>query len=523
MDAWDVGSWSHDGKWVVFRALKPGAANNPAVIYVIASSGGQPRQVALTENLQGFWCTLLAVSPDGRRVYHVDAASGQSRIYETAVGTSEKRPVTEPDTVQPAVSPDGAWLAYLKLALDAPSQMTFPRQLWVKSLSGGSPILVTEEPPGGFVSSPAWSPDGRTIALLVRPPGSEVVEPTEIRLVPLGSDHRPSGAPVTLPLRASTNDPIAGWTAPDEVGLLFRGPQNSGLYAVPAAGGQAVQITDTWSTFPNWSPDGSTIYYRSDGDTPKWGLFRVAAEGGRRSEVPFRGEALGIPIPGGGPSLSPDGTRLCFIGVSSPTEGVPFPDAVYVIDARGGQPIRLTQSDAAAVRAPTWSPDGKQIAFTRDDDNMREDVNLFVVPAAGGMPRRITEREDQVEGSSAAWSPDGELIAYLARDNALRVVPVAGGPSRVLASNLGNLRDHGVAWSPDGRQIALTAGNRIFTLGRGGGELKEIRTGLVGTPGQLDWSGDGKRLVFEFDANRNTELWLMTGLKNTHAARSQIK
>jgi Tol biopolymer transport system component len=531
MDALDIGgaliSWSRDGQWIAFRAVKPGTPDNPAVIYVVASSGGQPRQVALTENLQTFYCYPVAVSPDGRKVYHVDGAPGQSRIYETTVGTSERRAVTEPDTREPAVSPDGSWLAYLKLDVDVRSQLRRPRQLLVKSLSGGSPILVTEEPAGGFVSSPTWSPDGRTIALLVRPPGSEVVEPTEIRVVPLGSDHRPSGTPATLPLRANTNNPIAGWTGADEIGLLFKGPQNSGLYAVPAAGGQAVQITDRWSTFPNWSPDGSTIYYRADGDTPQWGLFHVGAEGGRRSEVPFRGEALGIPIPGGGPSLSSDGTRLCFVGVSKPLQGNPFPNAIYVIDASGGQPVRLTEPGADAVRAPTWSPDGSQIAFTRAENAAGEPaVNLFVIPATGGQPRQITVSEDRVEGSSAAWSPDGELIAYLGRDNALRVVPAAGGPSRVLASNLGNLRGHGVAWSPDARQIAFTAGNRIFTIGRGGGEPREIKTGLSGAPGQLDWSRDGKRLVFEFDTSRNTELWLMTGLpglKNTPAARSQIR
>jgi Tol biopolymer transport system component len=122
-------------------------------------------------------------------------------------------------------------------------------------------------------------------------------------------------------------------------------------------------------------------------------------------------------------------------------------------------------------------------------------------------------REDQVEGSSADWSPDGELIAYLGRDDTLRVIPAAGGPSRVLASNLGRLRGHGLTWSPDGQEIAFTAGNRIWRVGRGGGEPKEIRIGLLGTPGQIDWSHDGKRLVFEFDASRDTELWLMTSFR----------
>jgi Tol biopolymer transport system component len=78
----------------------------------------------------------------------VDGEPGQSRIYETAVGKGERRPVTEPDTMEPAVSPDGAWIAYLKLELDAASQLRHPRQLWVKPVNGGDPILLSEEPPG---------------------------------------------------------------------------------------------------------------------------------------------------------------------------------------------------------------------------------------------------------------------------------------------------------------------------------------------------------------------------------------
>lgn len=229
----------------------------------------------------------------------------------------------------------------------------------------------------------------------------------------------------------------------------------------------------------------------------------MAAEGGSRRELPFQGETLGIPIPGGGPSLSPDGTPLCFAGVSKGIEGDPFPSAIYVIDSRGGEPARLTEPGAGAG-APTRSPDGNQIAFTRSG-------NLFTIPAAGGEPRQISTAEDQVEGTSAGWSPDGELIAYLGKDNTLRVIPAAGGPSRVLASNLGVLRYHGVTWSPDGQKIAFTAGNRIWKISRGGGEPKEIRMGLLGTPHQPDWSPDGKRIVFAFHKGGDTELWLMTG------------
>jgi len=390
-------------------------------------------------------------------------------------------------------------------------------------VSGGDPSLVCEVPPDGFFRSPDWSPDGSRIALLVKPLDSELFECTEIWMLPMGQDGRPSGASGQFALRKNTNALIAGWTRQNEIALLFEGSKNAGLYAVPVEGGEAVQITDHWSSYPSWSPDGRTIYYRGDGNDAYWGLFRVPAEGGSRTELAFQGEALGIPIPGGGPSLSSDGTRLCFAGVRrSDVESGKFPSALYVADSGGGEPVRLTDGG----RAPTWSPDGKKIAFTRGYEISGEKLaELFVVPAAGGEPHQISTVEDRVEGSSSAWSPDGELVAYLGRDNTLRVIPAAGGPSRILASNVGAVGGRGVAWSPDGQEIAFTAGDRIWKIARGGGEPKEVRIGLQGTPAQIDWSPDGKRMLFTFFKGGETELWLMTDFpdpESTQVVRFQL-
>jgi Tol biopolymer transport system component len=89
------------------------------------------------------------------------------------------------------------------------------------------------------------------------------------------------------------------------------------------------------------------------------------------------------------------------------------------------------------------------------------------------------------------------------------VIPAAGGLSRVLASNLGPVDNNGLAWSPDGQEIAFTTGGRIWRIARGGGEPSEIRIPLRGFLGQIDWSPEGNRLVFNFDSGEKTELWLM--------------
>ena len=367
MGAWDDGGvaivWSGDGNWIAFRAIAPGTRDNPASIYLIPSAGEEPQEVSSNENPLNFWRYCIALSPDGEKLYFADGEGIRTRIYETSVGTNERRPLTGVDTMQPAISPDGTWIAFL--TFEAPDGQA--RRLWTMPVSGGDPSLVCEALPGGFLRSPVWSPDGSRIALLVKSPDNELWECTELWMVPMGSDGRNSGTASRFALPKNTNSLIAGWTAQNEISLLFEGSGISGLYSVPATGGQAVQITDHWSTYPGWSPDGRLIYYRADGDDAYWGLFQIAAEGGSRSEIPFQGEALGIPIPGGGPSLSPDGTRLCFAGVSEGVEDNAFPSAIYVIDSRGGQPVRFASlrlcvfgldSPEAALHTPSSVPRG---------------------------------------------------------------------------------------------------------------------------------------------------------------------
>ena len=505
MAAWDKGgiaiAWSGDSRWIAFRAMKPGTRGDPASIYLISSSGGEPRLVATNEGMLNYWSYSIALSPQGDKVYFADGKGLRTMIYEMPVGSNERHAITEIDTWQPAISPDATRIAYIKY--DAKTDTPF--QVWTMPVSGGESSLVCEAAPGGFLRSPVWSPDGSQIAMLVKSPESDLLDCTEIWMVPMGTDGRPSGEPEKSALRKNTNFLIAGWTEQKNIGLLYNAPHNMGLYVIPAEGGQVTQITDSWSTYPNWSPDGRTIYFRADADDAYWGIFRIPASGGNRTELSFQGVDLGIVIPGGGPVLSPDGSRLCFKGVrrdDGSEKG--FPSAFYIVDSGGGKPVPLMEPGTGTGRAPTWAPNGQEIAFI-------ERANLYVISAEGGTPRRISTAEDQVAPGSPDWSPDGELIAYFGRDKALRVIPAAGGPSRVLASSLGRgpFRGNGISWSPDGQEIAFTAGGRIWKVSRGGGEPSEIRIPLQGTPGQIDWSPDGKRLVFEFDSPQKIELWLM--------------
>src|SRR5580658_3436536 len=100
---------------------------------------------------------------------------------------------------------------------------------------------------------------------------------------------------------------------------------------------------------------------------------------------------------------------------------------LWSVPRDGGNAIRLT-SGAGDESDPAFSPDGTQVAFTGEYDG---NVDVFVIPAAGGVPKRLTwhPAPDRVLG----WTPDGKRIIFSSSRNAytrfteLYTVPAEGG------------------------------------------------------------------------------------------------
>jgi dipeptidyl aminopeptidase/acylaminoacyl peptidase len=131
----------------------------------------------------------------------------------------------------------------------------------------------------------------------------------------------------------------------------------------------------------------------------------------------------------GGPSISPDGSRIAFTSVRSGTA------QIWLSNSEGTLPVRLTSLEADSVGSPSWSPDGRLIAF---DSTLAGHSDVFVINPEARQPRRVTTEPS--EDMLPSWSRDGRFIYFGSnRSGEWQVwrTPVDGGPpTRVTSSGV---------------------------------------------------------------------------------------
>jgi Tol biopolymer transport system component len=203
------------------------------------------------------------------------------------------------------------------------------------------------------------------------------------------------------------------------------------------------------------------------------------------------------------PAWSPDGKRLAFAS-GDPGGAHTLPRlSLYVAAASGGGVRRLAACGDCGdfdLDPLAWSPDSKWIAFSRREAGYRPPrASLWLVPAAGGKPQRLTDcRSSSCFDGEAAWSPDGRLLVFR------RVVGnTLGAPERLYTvrrdgSGLTSIAEGAdPKWSPDSRSIAFDAPRGIAVANADGSGIRLLfaESGPTG-PGAPSWSPDGRKLVF---------------------------
>ena len=209
------------------------------------------------------------------------------------------------------------------------------------------------------------------------------------------------------------------------------------------------------------------------------------------------------------PALSPDGKQVAFTWRS---ETHPRSD-LYVQLIGADQPLRLTHNTSGFICCGAWSPDGQQIAYARCDDNGGA---IFVVPAMGGVERKITEVVCPFTFDGAGWpqwTADGESLVLADQctpkgPRGLVLFSFQTGEKRCLTSPPpgGDSGDHWLALSPDRKTVAFfrdttIAHAELYTIDLSGNNLHQLTTHSGNTlGGPLMWTVDGKYVVFKSPA-----------------------
>jgi len=459
------------------------------------------------------------ISPNGQRiVFESDRPGGRALWMMSADGRMRKltsRFVMYFAYLTPSWSPDGRRIAYsigdtlAVLDVDSGAE-TVPRLDSLPTGFRASAIMPRN-------SSPVWSPDGKRL-LFVNTASTANRGEGRIWDVAVGGG---AARPIT------TMRGLAPVLSPDGSQLAFfaRDSTNRWQLWLQDRDGAPRRLTnhDEVITYrARWMPDGRAIVYSADGK-----LWRVSPTGGSPQAIPFHArvtmprrrvalEPATFANPGeervakglSSVALSSDGKRIAMIAL----------DSLWICDV-GAEPRGVSPAPYAGDNGLTWSPDGREVAWTRTDGAERP-LNLVVTDVRSGTSRVIAAVGANVYRPT--WSPDGRWIAFIGGDH-LRVVDPAKPDS---------IRDLGVASSAWGT-LSWTSGSDALVVAamdlgeqRAGaqwipltGERRKIEQFPRG-PADLHFYPDGHAVWVENDLLWRAQFDGPAGLRNQPAALS---
>ena len=429
----------------------------PQSIAQVSASGGtaEPVPVPVKDPWAG------SVSPDGSTLLVISESGGMgpadSLWSYRLVGGSLRRLAS--DAIDSAWSPDGSRVAYATAA----------GEIFLIRSDGSEPNKLAT--PGGYIRSLAWSPDASRLRFSR--------DGVLYELSSNGSNLHP-----LLQGRSSSLTQFSGQWASDgryyfvSDGQIWALDQRPRFGRIPTA--RPIQLTfgpTAWDR-PLVSTDGKKIF--ASGRTQRGELVRFDSKS--KQFQPFLGGISAEFV-----SFTSDGKTVAY---------VTYPEGVlWKANADGSNPLELT-SAPVYPKSIRWSPDGTQILFV--DRTPRGTNGIYVVAADGGAPHQLLPHDTDNE-TDPTWSPDGKKIAYstcptlgASIKSDLRILDLATGKSALIPRSEGLVTPH---WSPDGKLISAmtldSMGMKVFSVGSG--KWSNLDTGPVAFP---EWSHDSRFIYY---------------------------
>lgn len=409
------------------------------VLWRLSAAGGAG--VRLTSNVDD--PAVPDWSPDRSAIAYQSYRTGNYHVWTMRPDGGGKRALTSGpyDDREPVWSPDGRRIAFS-------SDRAGTYDIWVLDVASGRLTRWTSG--AQQESQPTWSPDGSEIAYVV---GQKVPNPAqrigELSQLASKTVEATDGAGHT---RTLVSEPAGTITSPSW------GPDGSVAYVLQAPNQSTLKVSgrtitsgeDVFPFRPQWL-SASRLLYGADG-----GIRTRDLGTGAQAKVPFsvrlslhrpayaykrhefdstaRRAVKGVVSP----VLSPDGRSVAFVVLND----------LWQMRI-GGRPRRITH-DRYLEADPTWSPDGRRLAYSSDRAGSED---LYVRDMRTGATRRMTS--DPNAEARAAFSPDGARLAYQDQEGATYSLDLATGAKRQVIPAA--WEPGAPTWGPNGHTLAIAA------------------------------------------------------------------
>jgi Tol biopolymer transport system component len=413
----DEGSWisldvSPDGKTILFEVLGD--------LYTVPMAGGEAKRISGGVAFD----SQPRYSPDGARIVFISDRDGDENLWIAHADGSDPKALTKGKNNvfrSPEYTPDGKYVVVSKATPGTPPTT----HLWMYHVDGGSGVKLTgnsEDNKNLFALGPAFGRDPRYVWFTERTAAGSVYNQLNFRWQIAvydrltGENFRQSdrvGAAMRPVLSPDGKWLVYAQRWDAQTGLRLRDLQSGDdkwlVYPVTRDDQESASTRDLMPG-SSFTPDSQALITSFDGK-----IWRVNVPDGRITPIPFHAKVdleLGPKVAfdyavDQGPvraqqiryaRLSPDGQRLAFTAL----------EHVYVMDYPKGTPRRVS-TDRVGEHHPTWSPDGKHVAYVTWSDE--DGGHVYRVAADGGQPERLTRVPSFY--SDPVFSPDSRRIVAL--------------------------------------------------------------------------------------------------------------